>query len=80
MDDWIAFYQAKSTEERHKILYNMLNDVDIIMDIPGFLFWNEIMTVFPDCKAIFYERDMNSWYKSFLNQRESNLKRGFPGG
>ena len=32
IDHWLAFYAATTVHEKHKILYDMLKDVDIVMD------------------------------------------------
>ena len=50
---WTKFEEATSTQEKHKILYAMLKDVDVVMDIPFYTYWKEIMEVFPDCKGRF---------------------------
>ena len=31
---WQAFENAKTKTEKYKILYNMLKDVDVVMDMP----------------------------------------------
>ena len=38
------------------------------MDFPHFFLWREILDAFPGAKVIFWERDIDSWYQSFLNQ------------
>ena len=74
-DFWLLYYdKSKTTEERNKILYDMLKDFDIALDTPFYFYWKEILDVFPDCKVIFYERNEDDWYKSHANQAKVNAK------
>ena len=43
-------------------------NADAFVDLPGNLFWEEILEAFPDCKVILSERDEDSWLQSWANQ------------
>lgn len=60
-----------SPARKDEILLSMLQDYDIVFDIPCYHFWKEIMNVFPEAKCIFWQRDEDSWWKSFRNQIDS---------
>ena len=46
----------------------MLKDVDVVLDMPFYFIWKELLDVFPECKVIFYERDEDEWFKSYASQ------------
>lgn len=49
----------------------MYKDIDVVVDCPAFFYWEEISKVFPDCKFIFYEREVKSWTQSMRRQFDS---------
>lgn len=48
------------------IFKEMLKDVDAIMDMPGYLYWEQIAEAFPEAKVILVERDENKWVESLI--------------
>jgi len=50
----------------------MFQNVDAVTDTPSYLFWELLLEAFPDAKCIFWERDEESWSKSFMRQMEVN--------
>ena len=44
----------------------MFKDVDAIMDMPGYLYWEQIAEAFPEAKVILVERDENKWVESLI--------------
>merc|ERR1712000_570157 len=54
-----------TTKRQNEIIYEMYKDVDIALDSPCFFYWDQILSVFPEAKCIFYERDVDRWFKSF---------------
>merc|ERR1711981_1385655 len=69
-DHWEKFFDAKTIKEQKEVLYDMLKDVDVVLDVPYYCFWKELMDVFPDAKCIFWERDEDSWIKSWFKQMD----------
>lgn len=61
-------YSYEKRYERIEILKDIYKNYEVATDTPSYLFWEEIMVAFPECKFIFYERDEKSWLKSFQNQ------------
>ena len=67
-EKWLEFFDNKNdADAKKKILYDMLKDYDIVFDRPAYMYWKEIMEVFPEAKCIFYEREEDDWYKSYKN-------------
>ena len=68
-DHWLEFYNSRTTTERRKeILYEMLNHADVVLDMPFYFYWKELMDVFPKAKVIFFAREEDQWYNSFMEQ------------
>ncbi|XP_039268359.2 uncharacterized protein LOC120343290 [Styela clava] len=65
-DEWIKILQQGGTKEDFRRMYE---NVDVGVDIPFAVFWEEILEAFPDAKIIFLQRTNEEiWEKSFLNQ------------
>lgn len=65
-EEFIKFEFSPTTlKEKQEILYKCLKDFDIVTDLPFHLYWKELLEVFPDAKVIYYEREIESWFKSF---------------
>lgn len=47
-NDWIKILSKGGTKED---FYRMYKDVDVTMDIPAVVFWEELLEAFPDCKV-----------------------------
>ena len=66
---WIKFFSPKtSTDEKYQLLYEMFKDVDALVEGPNLYFWKEILTVFPECKVVHFQREEDAWYKSVVKQ------------
>ena len=67
---WRDFFEKKglSKPQRMELLREMYQNVEVAIEGPCTFYWKELMEIFPDCKAIFYQRNEDSWYKSFINQ------------
>ena len=63
LDYWVDVFQNGATPDVKQIY----QDADAIVDMPGNLFWEEILEAFPDCKVILSERDEDSWLQSWEN-------------
>jgi len=66
LDHWFDVFK-NGTKPDVKGVYQ---DADAVVDMPGTLFWEEILEAFSDCKVILSERDEDSWVKSMVNQLE----------
>merc|ERR1711879_49874 len=59
------------------IFKEMYEHVAATTDTPSYLFWEQILEVFPDAKVILVERDEDKWAKSleshFVKERKQNL-------
>ena len=64
LDYWVDVFQNGVTPDVKQIY----QDADAVVDMPGNLFWEEILEAFPDCKVILSERDEDSWLQSWENQ------------
>lgn len=65
--EWRKFVESKlSTKQRLDLLRKMYENVDVAVEGPCTFYWKELLEIFPDCKAIFYERETESWYKLVL--------------
>ncbi|CAK8689020.1 unnamed protein product [Clavelina lepadiformis] len=49
----------------------MYKDVDAVLDVPAFCFWEQIHEAFPDAKIILTMRDEDDWYRSWHKQTSS---------
>ena len=67
IDHWFDVFQNGAAPDVKRVYQN----ADAVVDVPGNLFWEEILEVFPDCKVILSERDEDSWVKSLVNQLET---------
>jgi len=61
-------YNKLSADEKKAILKKMYQDVDIVMDIPSYFYWKELLEIFPEAKVIFSERPEDKWWPSFHHQ------------
>ena len=76
---WIKFFSPKtSTDEKYKLLYEMFKDVDALVEGPNLYFWKEILTVFPECKVVHFQREEDAWYKSVVKQVKHRCRRFEP--
>ena len=66
LDHWIDVFQNGTKPDVKRIYRN----ADAVVDIPGNLFWEEILETFPDCKVILSERNEDCWVQSWVKQRE----------
>ena len=66
LDHWVDVFQNGTQPDVKRVYQN----ADAVVDIPGNLFWEEILETFPDCKVILSERDEDSWIQSWVNQLE----------
>merc|ERR1712130_639796 len=48
----------------------MLKDVDAVMDMPSYLYWEQIAEAFPEAQVILVERDEEKWLKSLIGMFE----------
>lgn len=67
---WREFIEAETKEQKYAILYNMYKDVDVVTDCCHFLYYKELMDVFPEAKLIHWSRPEDSWWKSMKSQME----------
>ena len=49
-------------------------NADVCVDIPGYLFFEEILEAFPDCKVILSVREEDSWIESLVRQLDSSSR------
>ena len=62
---WIKIVDPRTSEQdKKRIIYSMFKNIDVVTDHPANYYWELIREVFPDCKFIFHEREVESWYKS----------------
>jgi len=64
LDHWFDVFQNGADPDVKRVYQN----ADAVVDIPGNVFWEEILEAFPDCKVILSEREEDSWVKSMANQ------------
>ena len=72
--------QNNSVEEKQKAIYDMLKNTDVVTDMPFYLYWKEILDVFPNAKVIFYERPEDEWFISLCHTMDilaNSTMRGF---
>jgi len=75
---WRILTASDDAAQRSEIFKEMYENVDACMDTPVYLFWENILEVFPDAKVILMERDNEEvWWKSlekhFLRERRTNV-------
>jgi len=75
---WNFFKSDKTPEEKRRHLQETVGEFDVCMDVPYYFIWKEMLEAFPDAKVIFWEREIDAWYISFLNQIAAGHK-GFIG-
>nr|XP_039268203.1 uncharacterized protein LOC120343149 [Styela clava] len=64
--DWQKILKEGGTKED---FHRMYKDVDVGVDVPFVIFWEEILEAFPDAKIIFLQRTSEDvWQKSVENQ------------
>ena len=68
---WGDWHQEPDEHKKTKILQKMYKNVDAVVDMPNYSFWEELMVAFPDAKCIFYERPEDEWMVSFEKQMNS---------
>lgn len=62
---WIEIMDPKTSEsEKRRIIYSMYKNIDVVTDHPANYYWELVREVFPECKFIFHEREVETWYKS----------------
>lgn len=54
-------------------LEEFLYDFDATTDIPPCYFWEDMLAAYPDAKVILVERDVDSWYQSYVINLLSTL-------
>lgn len=63
------YFDSKlNPEQKKKHLQTILEDFDVVLDAPFYFIWKELSEAFPEAKVIFWERDIDSWYKSWKKQ------------
>ena len=67
LDHWVDVFQNGTKPDVKRVYQN----ADAVVDMPGNLFFQEILEAFPDCKVILSEREEDSWVKSWTRQLES---------
>nr|XP_002125599.1 uncharacterized protein LOC100179010 [Ciona intestinalis] len=68
-DEWCKILTKGGTTEEFRQMYE---DVDVVSDLPGAYYWDEIFKAFPDAKVILMVRESeDAWYKSLLTQLEA---------
>ena len=67
IDQWFDVFQNGAEPDVKRVYQN----ADTVVDIPGNIFWEEILEAFPDCKVILSEREEDSWVKSLVNHLEA---------
>ncbi|XP_078487570.1 uncharacterized protein LOC144745425 [Ciona intestinalis] len=67
--DWRRIIKEGGTVEDFRRMYE---GVDAVVDVPCFIFWEEILEAFPDAKIIFSARDEDSWLRSYKKEWESD--------
>lgn len=79
-DLWLRVFCADPKDplaQKPEIFREIFKDVDACTDSPSYLFWEEILQVFPDAKVILIERDEDKWVDSldrhFEVERKENL-------
>lgn len=71
-EGWLEIFNPTTTPERiRELIFQMYQNVDVVTDVPLFFYWREVEQVFPDCKFIFYERPIDKWWKSWVNQHKT---------
>ncbi|CAK8689028.1 unnamed protein product [Clavelina lepadiformis] len=69
-NQWNKIFTTGGCIEDFKAMYE---NIDAVTDFPACFFWEEISSVFPECKIILTVRDEDSWWKS-QNAQISEIK------
>lgn len=72
MDHWLDVFQNGVKPDVKRVYRN----ADAVVDIPGNLFYEEILESFPEFKVILSEREEDSWVKSVTNHFENMVVSG----
>nr|CAB3262676.1 uncharacterized protein LOC100181738 [Phallusia mammillata] len=64
---WNKFFDGTITD---KDIYETFKDIDVLIDGPVIVFWEEIYRVFPEAKVILTIRDEDGWWKSWKNMQD----------
>ena len=67
LDHWVDVFQNGVKPDMKRVYQN----ADVCVDIPGYLFFEEILEAFPDCKVILSVREEDSWIESLVRQLDS---------
>jgi len=67
LDHWVDVFQNGARPDVRRVYQN----ADAVVDIPGNIFYEEILESFPDCKVVLSEREEDSWVKSVMNHLEN---------
>ena len=67
LDHWVDVFQNGVKPDMKRVYQN----ADVCVDIPGYLFFEEILEAFPDCKVILSVREEDSWIQSLARQLDS---------
>ncbi|XP_002131774.2 uncharacterized protein LOC100186007 [Ciona intestinalis] len=69
-NEWEKFFTGKGKAEDFRRMYQ---DVDVVIDNPIPIFWEEIFSVFPDAKVILTVRESeDEWFKSWEKQMSTS--------
>ena len=72
MDSWLDYIDSnKSQHEKHKILLDIFEDIDIVINSPGCLYWRELLTVFPDAKLLILNQHVDDWFETYRTSYSS---------
>ena len=67
VDHWVDVFQNGAKPDVKRLYQN----ADACTDMPGNLFFEEILEAFPDCKVILSVREEDSWIESVARQLDS---------
>ena len=70
LDHWVDVFQNGVKPDMKRVYQN----ADVCVDIPGYLFFEEILEAFPDCKVILSVREEDSWIESLVRQLDSSSR------
>lgn len=66
-DQWQQIFNG---QDPIPIFKKMYKNVDAIMDVPTYHYWQQISQAFPEAKILFVERDADKWVKSVISMFE----------
>ena len=67
VDHWVDVFQNGAKPDVKRVYQN----ADVCVDMPGNVFYEEILEAFPDCKVILSVREEDSWIASVVRQLDS---------